>query len=166
MENSILQHENGNRQTTQKNLPMLKLTALILFLFPAFCFAQDKPVKTTMLDGRVELSVPAGLKKMTDEIWTFKYHSNKKPALAMTDDNAEVNLIGDYTQQPIDTLQIAAFEDTQIGFVKKSRPDMELIEKGVKMSNGKYAVVQIRCCGSPPSQDCSIIFQSQRVDLS
>jgi hypothetical protein len=111
---------------------------LILFLlFPMCSFSQITLEKISFLDNKIEILAPKKLSKMTDEMWTLKYHKKERPILVLTDENGEVNLIADMTQQPAAENQIASFKDFQIVQLKKSRPDIKVSAEGVKTINGK-----------------------------
>ncbi len=74
---------------------------------------------------------------MTEEMWTAKYQKRARPILALSDEDGEVNLIADMTQQPATENQIVSFKDYQIQQLKAKRPDLNLLSDGVKTVNGK-----------------------------
>ena len=74
---------------------------------------------------------------MTDQMWTLKYQQRTRPVLVLSDEDGEVNLIADITQQPASESQLASFKDFQIQQLKSKRPDLELLADGVKTINGK-----------------------------
>jgi len=110
---------------------------IALLLFPFFSFSQDKFDKINLLENKVEILAPKELSKMTDQMWSFKYPKRARPILVLTDENGEVNLIADMTKQPAAENQLASFKDFQIAQLKKSRPDLKVLEDGVKTINGK-----------------------------
>src|SRR5471030_717341 len=110
---------------------------ILLFLFPIVGFAQSKLEKISLIDNKVEILAPKELSKMTDQMWTFKYHNNPKATVALSDANAEVNLIVNYTPQPAAESQMGDFKDFQIAQLKKTHPDLKVLEDGVKTINGK-----------------------------
>jgi hypothetical protein len=114
----------------------MKLIALLFF--PILSFAQIKPDKTiSLLDNKVELLVPKELSKMSDEMWTLKYHNLQRPELVLTDVNGEINLLVELTQQPAAESQIAAYKDFRISNLKESRKDIKILQDGIKTVNGK-----------------------------
>lgn len=114
----------------------MKLIALLFF--PIFSFSQIKPDQTNVLfDNKVEILAPKELSKMSAEMWAFKYHNLPRPELVLTDENAEVNLLVDLTDQPADESQIAAYKDFRINNLKKTRTDIKILGDGLKTANGK-----------------------------
>lgn len=116
-----------------------KITLLLLtiFLAPVIVFGQSKMEKISLLNNKIEISVPKELSTMTDEIWKLKYQNKPKSTLALSDKNGEINLIGDMTQQPASESQLTAYKDFQINSLKKKRSDLEILAQGIKTVNGK-----------------------------
>jgi len=116
--------------------PNMKFVAL-LFL-PIFSFGQIKPDRTiSLLDHKVEILAPKELSKMSAEMWTLKYHNLPRPELVLTDENGEINLLIDLTQQPAAESQIAAYKDFRVDNLKKTRKDVKILGEGIKKVNGK-----------------------------
>jgi hypothetical protein len=114
----------------------MKLIALLFF--PIFSFGQIKPGKTiSLLDNKVEIVAPGELSKMSEEMWTLKYHNLPRPELVLTDQNGEINLLVDMTQQPAAESQIAEYKDFRISNLKKTRADIKILGDGIKNVNGK-----------------------------
>ncbi|MES1222361.1 MAG: hypothetical protein ABUT20_43105 [Bacteroidota bacterium] len=114
----------------------MKLIALLaIFALP---FTQSKPdQKILLLDGKVQLLVPKELPKITDQMWNTKYPGKAKPLLGLSDENGEINLIADMTDQPVTESQMGAFKDFQLQQIKQRRHDAEFLEDGIKTINGK-----------------------------
>ncbi|MEO6357637.1 MAG: hypothetical protein ABIO56_13470 [Ferruginibacter sp.] len=110
---------------------------LLFLLFPIFSFGQAKLDTVSLLSGKVKILAPKELKSMSEQMWTLKYQKRTRPIMVLTDEDGEVNLIGDLTQQPAVESQLASFKDFQIQQLKKSRPDLKLLEDGVKIINEK-----------------------------
>ncbi len=111
---------------------------IALLFFPILSFGQIKLDKTiSLLDNKVEILAPRELSKMSDEMWTLKYHTLPRPELVLTDENGEVNLLVDMTQQPAAENQIAAYKDFRISNLKKTRTDIKVLSDGIKNVNGK-----------------------------
>ncbi len=88
---------------------------IVLLFFPIFSFSQIKLDNTiSLLDNKVQILAPQQLSKMSDEMWTFKYHTLPRPELVLTDQNGEVNLLVDLTQQPATENQIAAYKNFRL----------------------------------------------------
>jgi hypothetical protein len=115
------------------------MKVLILLLFPIFSFGQTKLDTVSFLSGKVKILAPEELKPMSDQMWTLKYQQRTRPVLVLSDEDGEVNLIADMTQQPASESQLASFKDFQIQQLKSRRPDLELLSDGVKTINGKKA---------------------------
>ena len=110
---------------------------ITLLLFPVFSFTQTKPAKVSFLDDKVEVLVPSELTKMGDQVWTLKYHDLPKPVLALSDENGEINLLGDLTKQPATEAQLASYKDFRKANLKKSHPEAKVLEDSIKTINGK-----------------------------
>jgi hypothetical protein len=111
---------------------------IALLFFPVFSFGQIKlDNKISLLDNKVEILTPKELSKMSDEMWTLKYHNLPRPELVLTDENGEINLLVDLTQQPAAETQIAGYKDFRINNLKKTRTDIKILGDGIKSVNGK-----------------------------
>src|SRR4029078_326320 len=106
------------------------MKVLLLLYFPIFSFSQTKLDTVSFLSGKVKILAPKELKPMTDQMWTLKYQQRTRPVLVLSDEDGEVNLIGDITQQPASESQLASFKDFQIQQLKSKRPDLELLADG------------------------------------
>jgi hypothetical protein len=112
---------------------------LALLLIPVFSFGQIKPdQKISLVNDKIELLAPKGLTKMSDETWTLKYHTLPRPQLVLTDENGEVNLLADLTQQPVTESQMASYKDFRLANLKKTRTDIKILGEGVKTVDGKH----------------------------
>jgi hypothetical protein len=98
----------------------------------------QKPGKTIYLfDKKEEINVPRALSGMSDEIWTLKYHNLSRPQLVLTDENGEINLLADLTQQAATESQIGSYKDFPISNLKNTRTDIKIIRDGIKNVRGK-----------------------------
>ena len=114
----------------------MKLIALLFS--PIFSFGQIKLDKTiSLLDNKVEIVAPKRLSKMSEEMWTLKYHNLPRPELVLTEENGEINLLVDLTQQPAAESQIAEYKNLRISNLKKTRTDIKILGDGIKNVNGK-----------------------------
>ena len=113
------------------------MKVLILLLIPTFSFSQTKLDTVSFLSGKAKILAPKELKPMSEQMWTLKYQQRTRPVLVLSDEDGEVNLIADMTQQPASESQLASFKDFQIQQLKSRRPDLELLSEGVKTINGK-----------------------------
>jgi hypothetical protein len=113
------------------------MKTIALLLFPIFGFTQTKPAKISFIDDKVEILVPSELTKMSDQVWKLKYRDLPRPVLALSDENGEINLLGDLTQQPASEAQLVSYKDFRKANLKKSHPDAKLLEDGIKTINGK-----------------------------
>ena len=110
----------------------------LIFLFlPVFSFAQSKLDTISILNGKVKILAPKELSPMSDEMWKVKYRNTNKPTLILSDENGSVNLIGDLSNQSASEDQLASFKDFQFQQLKAKRPDLKLLNEGVKTVNGK-----------------------------
>lgn len=110
---------------------------LALLFFPIFSFGQFKLDTVSILNGKVKILAPKELSSMTNEMWTAKYQKRARPLMVLSDEDGEINLIADMTQQPATENQIASFKDYQIQYLKAKRPDFNLLSEGVKTVNSR-----------------------------
>ena len=125
------------RASPQQFTIVTTMKIILLLLAPIFSFAQTKLDTVSILGGKVKILAPQDLSPMTDEMWTAKYQKSTKPIMVLTDDDVELNLIADITQQRATENQIASFKDFQIQQLRAKRPDLNLLSDGVKTINGK-----------------------------
>ncbi|BAU52839.1 DcrB-related protein [Mucilaginibacter gotjawali] len=110
----------------------------ILLLLPFFGQAQIKLVRRSLLNGKVELSVPANFKQMPAQALAAKYaHEGQQPAAVFNDTKGEVNLVISQTGQTMTPDQIGQYKDFMINTLKHARPDAVWLDSGVKTINGK-----------------------------
>jgi hypothetical protein len=111
---------------------------ILLFIFSIFTTAQTtNEKKIYLLNKKVELVTPAHLVEMSNQMYKLKYENRPRPAVALSDKNGEVSLIGRITHQRASDSQIGAYKDFQIAELKKVYPDLQLIEGGLKTVRGK-----------------------------
>ena len=110
---------------------------MLLLLLPLLGRFQNKLIKITLFENKVELMVPEMLGEMSSEMWNLKYQKQARPALVLTDGDAEINLIADLTQQFCLENKLIDYKDFRLEHLKKQRPDVEILADGVKMVNGK-----------------------------
>ena len=112
-------------QSLNKSQSYMKLLAL-LFL-PIFSFAQIKlDKKISLLNNKVEILAPKELSNMTDELWHIKYHNNPRTTVALSDENGEINLLIDDTQQPVAPYQLGDYKEFDIKSLKEKRRDVKI----------------------------------------
>ena len=110
---------------------------LVLLLLPILGFSQGKLKNISLFEGKVELMVPKRMSEMSDEMWALKYRSRERPAMVLTDDDGEVNLLASETSQSATESQMTDFVDFQIDQLTKQRPDLFILDRGVRTVNGK-----------------------------
>lgn len=116
----------------------LILKTVLILVLPVVGLAQIKLEKQSILDNKVELSIPTLLKPMSQKMIDLKYPNMRlKPDMILSDEDATINLIIAYTNQPVEDEQIGQYKDFQLDALKKSRPDMQLIKGEVKTINGR-----------------------------
>ena len=116
------------------NLYKMKLLALVFL--PMFAFAQPKLDTVPLLSGKLSILVPDGLAPMSEEMWTAKYHKTDRPMFVLSDKDGEINFIADRTGQPANEGQLTAFKDFQLRGLKERRPDVTILDEGLKTVNG------------------------------
>ncbi len=114
-----------------------RLKLLAFLIIPFFSFGQSNLDTVSLLNDKVKILAPRELSSMSDEMWTTKYQKRTRPVMVLSDENGEVNLIADLTQQPATENQISAIKDFQIQQLKSKRPDLNLLSDGVKTTNGR-----------------------------
>jgi hypothetical protein len=120
----------------KKLLRYSAINLVALLLLPALSFAQQKGDTLSLLSGKVIMVAPPGLSKMSDEMYYAKYHKTERPTLVLSDKNGEVNFIADNIDQPVNESQLGAFRDFQIQGLKNRRPDINVLDQGLKTING------------------------------
>lgn len=110
---------------------------IIFLLFSIVGYSQNEMNKITILNNKVEILVSKRLSKMSDEMFAFKYGNRPKPSLVLSDGDAEVNLIVDMTKQTANEDRLTELKDFQLSSMKKNRPDIEVLDEGIKVINGK-----------------------------
>ncbi|QEC68898.1 hypothetical protein FRZ67_16865 [Panacibacter ginsenosidivorans] len=110
---------------------------IISLIFSFILVPQTGFKKMTLLDGKVEFSITDNLSAISDETWKIKYHTLPKPAVAFSDENAEINLLVDITNQPASEDQLSSYKDFRIQNLKNTRSDVTFLSDGIKDVNGK-----------------------------
>lgn len=110
---------------------------LALIFLPLMGFGQiNLDHKVTFQDERVEIMVPGILSEMKDEVWKHKYQDIPKPQRVLTDEQGEVNLLINATQQPINPNELFAYEQHRIDQLR-GRSDIKILGEGVKTVSRK-----------------------------
>lgn len=118
-----------------QNKSIIKL--LLLLVLPIFSFAQTELEKIVLLNNQVEILAPKSLKQMTMDMWVAKYNNRSIKLLALSDEYAEVSLIGDTSKQVMSDTKLYPYKDFQIAAIKKAHPETVIIDSGVKVINAK-----------------------------
>ena len=114
------------------------LKYLLLLFLPAVSTGQIKlDHKISLFRGTAAIAAPAILTKMNEQAWKLKYGAMPQPELAISDSAAEINLLGERTEQPCSESQLAQYKDFRIANLKKTRKDITIIDQGIKEVNGK-----------------------------
>jgi hypothetical protein len=114
------------------------MKSIVMLLLPLVSLGQvklDKPI--SLLDNKIQFLVPKDLSNMSKEMWNLKYHDTPRPALVLTDENGEINLLVDITQQPAAENQMGDYKDFRVANLKKTRIDVKILGQGIKKVNGK-----------------------------
>jgi hypothetical protein len=111
-------------------------SCFLLILLPVCSFGQANLETRKLFDGKVELMVPVEFRPMTVEVMDKKY-PDQQPDVVLTDDDAEVNIVASRTKQLLEGSQMEAYKDFMIASLKKSHPDAQWLDSGVKTINGK-----------------------------
>jgi hypothetical protein len=114
------------------------IKVVLLLLLPIIGAAQTtEERKIYLLGKKVELTAPAELVEMSDQMYKLKYENRPRPAVALSDENGEVSLIGRLTHQRAAESQMLAYKDFQFAELKKVYPELQYIDGGVKTVRGK-----------------------------
>jgi hypothetical protein len=116
----------------------LLLTPLLLLL-PTFLFAQQDGKNVTILDGKIELTVPDRLQPMSDELWHLKYPGKPRAPLALKDADNTCYFIVILSEIPMQESEVAAYAWSQYKQMQKDSAEFRFPEKphGTIMVNGK-----------------------------
>ena len=119
---------------------MIKRILLVICVW-GFCmhgFSQIELLKISLLDNKVTILAPKGFTKMTEEMLALKYPvSANKPQWVLTDKDGAVNLAYHYTSTAMDDNGIPAFTDEMLALLKTNRKDIEFIDDGILLEDGK-----------------------------
>jgi hypothetical protein len=116
----------------------MKFKLLLTLLIPIITIGQLKlKQKFTVIEKKIEFSVPFSLKEMNDKDFTIKYQKLIKPLLVLSDVNGEINLIIDSTTQRATEKQLKGYKEFRIANLKKTRTDFVILEDSIKIINGK-----------------------------
>jgi len=114
------------------------LKYLLLIFLPVMSEGQVKlDQKISLFGDKVTILAPAILKRMDEQMWKLKYGTMAMPELALSDSDAEINLLGEGTEQPCNENQMVQYKDFRIANLKKTRKDITIIDQGIKEVNGK-----------------------------
>ena len=113
------------------------MKVIILLLIPVFGFSQIKLEKLVLLDDKVELLVPSQLHERTYDPWKTKYPDHKKLTMSLIDSVNDVQLVGNITYHPMPESQLAMYKDFDMGQQKKYLKDVQILEEGTRVINGK-----------------------------
>lgn len=113
---------------------------VLLLLIPLFSFSQGATHKMTLLDGKLELTIPNQLSTMSDE--DFHQHFREgasKPRFLLTDSTFEVTFAAIPTTVSLKDDDMASFALFQYQDVRKQHPNTEFPPHahGTLMVNGK-----------------------------
>ncbi len=108
---------------------------IVLFAFTTIAFPQVEMVKTSALDGRVELLIPKNFKpaKQTDK-------TTVENEVTLADESGKVNLtysLSDKGEAPISDNDIPAYTDVLLSEMKKNKMGYKQMEDGIHLQDGK-----------------------------
>ena len=119
---------------------MKKLISLFIGFF-ILCFVGHSQIileKISLLDNKVTILAPKIFTIMTEEMLAIKYPAGaNKPQWVLTDEDATVNLAYNYSISEIDDNGIPAFTDQMLEVLKTNRKDIEFIDDGILLKEGK-----------------------------
>jgi hypothetical protein len=90
-----------------------------------------------ILDGQVNLKLPAELEILSPEKARFKYPSASRPELIFTTRDGLVNITFKHSRIPLDEAEVEQFKDRMIAVIQKIQSRVNWQEDGVKQVNGK-----------------------------
>ena len=118
----------------KKILPVI----FCLLCFGLHGFSQIELLKLSLLDNKVSVLAPKGFTQMTEEMLALKYPATaNKPQWVLTDEDGTVNLTYSFTSSAIDDNGIPAFTDKMLAVLKTNRKDIEFIDDGILLQEGK-----------------------------
>ena len=109
--------------------------AFVMFVFAAIAFPQAELVKTSILDGKVELLIPKDLKQVKEAETTTMENE-----ITLADESGKVNLIyslSDKGEAPVSDNDIPAYTDVLLTEMKKNKRGYKEIEDGIHLQDGK-----------------------------
>ncbi|KIV56552.1 hypothetical protein [Aneurinibacillus migulanus] len=86
----------------------------------------------SLLENRVQISLPRAFDIMSPEIAALKYPSEKRPNVIYTDESTTINIGFNYTKTPLDSKEMDVFKDDMVQILQKTQPIAQWFEDGVE----------------------------------
>jgi hypothetical protein len=103
--------------------PTVTLLTTALLMLPFISFGQAKTHSVTLLNDKVQLTVPDQLQPISDQQWQQQYPNHPKTPLALSNPDAGIMLMAEPTQQPAGEDEMAAYALFQFQELKKNHPN-------------------------------------------
>ena len=110
---------------------------LLFLLITLIAFNPIDLEKRTILDGKIEILIPADFKQMSPEMLDIKYRGQNRPSLVFTDANGTVNIAFNLLPNLANESNIESYKNSIKASFEKSFPNAEWKGEGVKVINGR-----------------------------
>ncbi len=112
---------------------------LCSFTLTLTSFAQSPEALTpkVLLDGTVQVLVPAGFAPMSEALLRVKYPSSQRPTLVYSNPSGSVNLALNHTANPLQPNQLAEVHQVMEATFKRLYPSAVWFQSGLTTINGR-----------------------------
>lgn len=118
--------------------------------------------KTALYDNKFTILLPTNFKRMDEAVAKFKYPSEERPEIILSDDTGATNITFNYIPEEITNEEIPNTRDAMVKILKKLHPSsrwFEIGEKNVKEKNVAF------CEFSSPALDGNIFNVMYFVEI-
>jgi hypothetical protein len=90
-----------------------------------------------ILNDKVVIRIPKGFEALSSDLVAFKYPSERRPQIILSDETSTINLTFNHTANPLSEDDLTAFKDFMIETLQKLQPSSKISGDGVNTINGK-----------------------------
>lgn len=112
------------------------MAILVFSIATAFTLTIELETKS-LLDGKVEIKIPKDFEIMSEEFLKIKYPNQRSPKLVYTNENGDINVAVNLTENKAVEEQITEYQDVFVKTFKNLYPSADWIDNGIKDINGK-----------------------------
>jgi hypothetical protein len=90
-----------------------------------------------ILDDKVVMKIPKDFEPLSSDLVAFKYPSEHRPQIILSDETSTINLTFNHTVNPLSEDDLTAFKDFMIETLQKLQPSSQISGDGVRVINGR-----------------------------